>query len=280
MSASDPLGSSFFRYRKRKQISVDGHTPGLEYQKRHRGDAHAPPTGHSLQNNRGGDYLGGQDSTEYDPGRSFYSSVGPHYHGPPSWDGLPIEPTPPLRVAPGTLPPDEPAEDHLAWFRAMIDPAHRSPPTIGDIWRRVLAQAEYNRSVAIGNILAEARGGYSTAPPPGCLDTPGPDAAYSEMGEISFYSGEVEDLAEPLLGDATLSTEEAPGPRLDDLVESAFESGTFSQPALEDLINEAWQQLDQAMMNDPMQMPDPYDQFPPGPPGMPTDPLGPMGPGM
>jgi hypothetical protein len=102
MSASDPLGSSFFRYRKRKQVSVDGHTPGLEYQGRHRGNSQAPPTGHSAQHNRGGDYLGGQDSTEYDPGRLFYSSVGPHYHGPPSWEGLPIEPTPPLRVAPGT----------------------------------------------------------------------------------------------------------------------------------------------------------------------------------
>jgi len=43
-------------------ISVDGHTPGLEYQKRHRGDTNAPTTGHAAQHNRGNDYLGGQDS--------------------------------------------------------------------------------------------------------------------------------------------------------------------------------------------------------------------------
>ena len=60
MSASDPLGSSFFRYRKRKQISADGHTPGLDYQTRHRGHTHAPPTGHATQHNHGGDYLAGK----------------------------------------------------------------------------------------------------------------------------------------------------------------------------------------------------------------------------
>jgi hypothetical protein len=29
MNSSNPLGNLFFRYRKRKQISADGHTPGL-----------------------------------------------------------------------------------------------------------------------------------------------------------------------------------------------------------------------------------------------------------
>ena len=40
-----------FRYRKRKQISLDGHTPGLEYSRMRRG--HTPPssTSHASQVN-------------------------------------------------------------------------------------------------------------------------------------------------------------------------------------------------------------------------------------
>ncbi len=91
MSFSNPFRDLLLPHRRCKQVFVDGFTPGLDDQTRHRGSTHAPATGHAAQHNHGGDYLGGQGPTDYDPGMSFYSSNSSHYHRPAPWYAMYVE---------------------------------------------------------------------------------------------------------------------------------------------------------------------------------------------
>jgi len=243
MAEHNPLNALFFRYRKRKQLSVDGRTPGLEYQARHRGLTQAPSTGHVAQANHDRDYLGGQDGVEYDPGRSFYPSAGPAYRAAAPWHNMQVEPTPSLRMP---LPHFEEGLEHL--------PENGLSPK-----DEIEAAIDMIKNQAVGSIpLPEQTMSLSPL-----------EAAFGVEGDQNFVSEEEADMV--------VAAQE-----IEQAMEEAmthFEPMGGNQPTLEDLVEQEWQQTDAFAMQDPMQM-DPFDQFPPGHPGMPMDPFGLMGPGF
>jgi len=274
MSAKDPLHDLFFRYRKRKQSSIDGHTPGLEYPTRHHGSTHVPTTGHAAQHNHGGDYLDGQDGAEYDPGRGFYSSSSPNYYPPAPWHDMHVPPTPELKTPPGAMFPDPPQDDPLADVHALFDPDHHGALEITDIWRRVLARAAYQNSIDVEKLMATVADTLGLSPPSQSLiEQFRESGAPSVEDEESFQ--EESDFQCPI--EPSLSGQPDP---LDMQIGDMFSASAgveiaADQMSLEDIVEQQWQQMDPFAMNDPMQMMAPYDPFPPGPPGMPMDPFGP-----
>lgn len=125
-----------FRYRKRKQISVYGHTPGLEYRgQRHRYTS-APASGHVAQVNNA-EYRALRHEEEYDPGSPLYDVPGPRYRPTDPMQNEQMPATPPLEFSalPGSSPPVEPeidlgrprrlpAAELLARFRAIEEYVH------------------------------------------------------------------------------------------------------------------------------------------------------------
>jgi len=138
----DPMKALSLRYHKRKQISVDGYTPGLEYPYATRRPTESPNTGYAQQYQRLDDYLGGQDGVAYDPGKAFYSSNRPHHrNGEPSWNSTFSE-TPPWRMPlpsapePHGIHPPCPLDDLLAQIEErrqadlLENPNHLEPHPI------------------------------------------------------------------------------------------------------------------------------------------------------
>ena len=295
MSASDPLGSSFFRYRKRKQISADGHTPGLEYQRRHSGDTHAPPTGHSAQHNRD-EYEALNNAEQYHPGRRFYSVGGPEYERPQSWHDTRFEKTPPIMHSsqPSPMLPFEPSADddspdqplpQSVDIQELFDPNRIVRMTIGEIHAHMAAQREYLESVMAGEVIDKFAGGYVAGPSTEDIFNSALMDAALQL-ERAAAAMQALEPASPELDDSDLdpgaemleTSEQIFGEQMDQAAEMF---GEPHQPqSLDDLVEDEWKRMTQSAMPDPMQMMDPYDQFPPGPPGMPMDPFGPMGPGF
>lgn len=312
MNSSNPLGNLFFRYRKRKQISVDGHTPGLDYQARHHGSTHAPATGHAAQHSRGGDYLGGQDSAEYDSGRSFYSPNSPHYHGPAPWHDIHGPPTPELRTPPGTRFPELPQGDPLADVHPPFDPDHQSALEITDIWRRLLSQAAYHDSADSGRLvevvaerlgvpplsqalveqfmesaapcIGDHLGLLDDAQVPELLPPPASPVRVPDQEVVLLDCTEAFGVTEPFPAPSSPEDAEmlrAPQTEIEQAIDDVITQDPIgTEPTLEDLVEEEWHQLDPFGVPDRTRMTDHYDPFRLGPPGMPMDPFGPMGPMM
>ena len=267
----NPLGNDFFRYRKRKQISID-RIPGLEYPRRHSGDTPPASTGHAAQQHYGHDYLGGQDGTEYNLGHAFYSPSSPNYHPVSPWNEMHVPPTPDIRTAPGSFLPGPQPEDPLAAIHALFDPEHRSPTEIADIWRRVLARAAYQNSIEVENLIETVANSLGQPPPSQSLIEQLRESSAPGAEDDGAFCDQSEFPAEP-------SHSESPD-SLDMQIAEMFSASAgvesaADQMSLEDIVDQQWQELDPFAMNDPMKMMDPYDQFPPGPPGMPMDPFGP-----
>ena len=103
---SKPAMPGMFRFRRRKQISIDGHTPGLEYQRGRRGYSPMPVTGHVTQVNRD-EYDALEHAESYDPERRFYLTEDSGYRRASPWHDAPFSQTPPLRFPTSTVDSDQ-----------------------------------------------------------------------------------------------------------------------------------------------------------------------------
>lgn len=169
-----------FRLRKRKQISVDGHTPGLEYQRGRRDYTRVPATGHLAQVNLD-EYRALSHSDEYDPGHAFYRENALTYRRPGVEQNLDFAPTPPIRFSPrsGSSQLEDPPIDHdlAGWmirrfvndasdrrenlsaalevdYNELSDPDHRLKLKISELHNLATMQA-YAQSVFIGEFVDE-----------------------------------------------------------------------------------------------------------------------------
>lgn len=266
MSTRDPLSSLFFRHRRRKQLSADGHIPGLEYQARIPGSTHAPPTGYAAQVHRGAEYVEHQRA-EYDPGHGFYRTEGPDYEQPQSWHESHIAPTPPFRMP---LPPIDQVPGPPQYRDSLLTP-EMFFAAMEDALRSALAEFapvpfEDGRVISASDLLVEPNpSGFAVDAEPHDSEEFGHDVASQHVlpepaSLESAFDAET---------DATALT--APG--MDSGGETLFDDHAAPHQTLEDLVEQEWQQLDPFTMQDPMDL-DPYSQFPPG---MPMDPFGGMG---
>ena len=306
---ADPLRSLFFKYRRKKNLSLRGFAPGIEYSFFRRGVTRTPNTGHVSQHNHD-EYGSSFRADEYDPGRTSYRQDGPQYHHRDGRHDIEVAPTPPIRfpVPRGLSASHRPLVDSdIAHetsggidIQALFDPNPDAVRSIAEICKHFEAMKDYAESVMAGETaqaMMEARqieealatinrffpagmdAGFSEPSQPGRYDAPlGAEAEQSPMAE--FIAGPLEqDSAANTVGpDDVPSDLAALANDVQEIAQNEFAAAAHqfdevqSKMSLEQLVEYEMQQVDPfATMGAYGMMGMPMDSFGPMPPG-----LGPM----
>lgn len=317
MTGSDPLRILLSRYRKRKQLSIRGFAPGIEYSSFRRGFTRTPNTGHISQHNHD-EYRTLSNADEYDPGRAFYQQGGPHYHPHDRRQDFEVAPARPirfpasrewssLRVPPVNTGLADTTTDDID-IHALFDTSRDAARSIAEARAHFETMEAYGNSIMVGDAVDEfikamqieealatinyffptgMDASFNVESHANLNDAPfGAEAEQRPMSELS------PEMIERYLAVNAVGPDDLPS-SLAALGNDALEMAqnqfgdvshqfgeTQPDPSLEQFVEDEMQQLDPYAQMDPFGMTN-YGPMPLAMmPGMPMDPFGPIPPGL